>query len=135
MTLDWRGPIMGFSGSWFEALGSLETRKDGSMNEKSFLAAGDTLINPALLAYASVETDSDGIQVRLGFAGGPAGAASELKLQGLEARSVLRWLRTRAEFLDSGSLDRRVGASPLYRSGAASNSVCPGGSRLVGVGH
>jgi hypothetical protein len=69
---------------------------------KIFLAAGDVLINPALLAYAVVETDSDGAQLRLGFAGQAGSAHTEVKLAGLEARSVLRWLRTNAEFLDAG---------------------------------
>jgi hypothetical protein len=78
------------------------------MNDRSFLAAGDVLINPALLAYATVETDTDGQQVRLGFAGVAGGMPGELTLRGLEARSVLRWLRTRAEFLDSGPQPARL---------------------------
>ena len=69
---------------------------------KTFLAVGDILLNPELLAYAVIETDSEGPSVRLGFTG-PAGVApNEMLLSGLEARSVLRWLRTNAEFLDSG---------------------------------
>ena len=36
---------------------------------KTFLAAGDILLNPELLAYAVIETDSDGPSVRLGFTG------------------------------------------------------------------
>src|SRR6185312_8797599 len=74
---------------------------------KGFLAAGDVLINPALLAYAAVETDSDGLQLRLGFAGQAGAPQCELRLEGLEARSVLRWLRTNSEFLDAGSTSRR----------------------------
>jgi hypothetical protein len=69
---------------------------------KTFLAAGDVLINPSLLAYAFVETDSDGVQVRLGFSGQAGAPQKEVRLVGLEARSVLRWLRTNSEFLDSG---------------------------------
>jgi len=69
---------------------------------KTFLAAGDILLNPELLAYAVIETDSDGPSVRLGFTGLAGVAPNEMLLSGLEARSVLRWLRTNAEFLDSG---------------------------------
>jgi hypothetical protein len=74
---------------------------------KGFLAAGDVLINPALLAYAAVETDSDGLQLRLGFAGQAGAPQCEIRLEGLEARSVLRWLRSNTEFLDAGSSLRR----------------------------
>lgn len=69
---------------------------------KTFIAAGDVLINPSLLAYVNVETDSDGTQLRLGFAGQSGGVPAEVRLEGLEARSVLRWLRSNSEFLDSG---------------------------------
>jgi hypothetical protein len=75
---------------------------------KSFLAAGDVLINPSLLAYAVVETDSDGPQLRLGFSGQAGDARCEVRLTGLEARSVLRWLRVNSEFLDAGSPTRRL---------------------------
>jgi len=69
---------------------------------KTFLAAGDVLLNPELLAYAVIETDSEGQSVRLGFTGLAGSAPNEMLLTGLEARSVLRWLRTNAEFLDAG---------------------------------
>jgi hypothetical protein len=69
---------------------------------KSFLSAGDVLINPALLAYAIIENDSEGPNVRLGFAGSVAERTREIELTGLEARSVIRWLRTNADFLDAG---------------------------------
>jgi len=95
---------------------------------KGFLAAGDVLINPALLAYAAVETDSDGLQLRLGFTG-PAGSPQcEIRLEGLEARSVLRWLRTNSEFLDAGSTSHRreplttLECSGRYETGV---QVCP----------
>jgi hypothetical protein len=85
---------------------------------EGFLAAGDVLINPALLAYAAVETDSDGLQLRLGFAGQAGTPECELRLEGLEARSVLRWLRTHSEFLDAGSTSRRrEPRAPLECSG------------------
>jgi hypothetical protein len=103
---------------------------------KSFLAAGDVLINPALLAYASVETDTDGIQLRLGFAGPSTSGPRELRLTGLEARSVLRWLRTHAEFLDSGNptLHRsRAAAEPSPAWGAVGASGgCP--DRAIAIG-
>jgi hypothetical protein len=83
---------------------------------KTFLAAGDVLINPSLLAYAAVDTDSEGPQLRLGFAGQAGSTHYEVRLTGLEARSVLRWLRTNAEFLDQG-------ANPFRRDRAASPIV------------
>ena len=70
---------------------------------KTFLAAGDVLINPTLLAYATVETDTEGVRLRLGFSGQAGAPQTEIRLQGLEARSVLKWLRSNAEFLDSGN--------------------------------
>jgi hypothetical protein len=79
---------------------------------KTFLAAGEYLINPALLAYAVTETDSEGLQLRLGFAGSVGAAPVEVLLKGLEARSVLRWLRTHAEFLDAGSPSIRRDCTP-----------------------
>jgi hypothetical protein len=87
------------------------------MNGKQFLAAGDVLINPALIAYATVETDTEGYRLRLGFAG-PTGAP-EIVVDGFEARSILRWLRQHAEFLDAGTPHRlTVGEprSPLTRA-------------------
>jgi len=62
---------------------------------KAFLAIGDYLINPALVAYAVVE----GPQLRLGFAPGAREGPGELRLHGEEGREVLRWLRLNAEFL------------------------------------
>src|SRR5262249_16216568 len=69
---------------------------------KTFLAAGDVLINPSLISYATVETDSEGVHLRLGFAGQAGAPHGEVRLAGSEARSVLRWLRTNADFLDPG---------------------------------
>lgn len=77
---------------------------------RPFLIAGDVVINPALLAFASVETDSEGIQLRLGFSGPGSLAVREIELRGLEARSMLRWLRSHAEFLDAGSSTGRSGS-------------------------
>ncbi len=73
----------------------------------TFLSAGDVLINPALLNYAVVETDSEGLNLRLGFAEAPGKTPGELRLTGFEARSVLRWLRGHTEFLDAGSSSLR----------------------------
>jgi hypothetical protein len=85
---------------------------------KTFLAAGDILINPRQLSYAVVETDSEGLHLRLGFADRAGGAPGELRLSGLEARAVLRWLRHNAEFLDSGGFS-------LYRDRPPSQVVAP----------
>jgi hypothetical protein len=62
---------------------------------KQFLAVGDYLINPELLTYAV----SEGRQLRLGFAHPAPDAHGELRLDGEEAREVLRWLRLNAVFL------------------------------------
>lgn len=103
---------------------------------KNFLAAGDVLINPALLAYASVETDSDGIQLRLGFAGPSNSGPRELRLAGPEARSVLRWLRTHAEFLDSGNptlhRSRPADEPAIGRGNFIAPKGCP--DRAVAIG-
>jgi hypothetical protein len=96
---------------------------------KGFLAAGDVLINPALLAYATVETDSDGLQLRLGFAGQAGAPQCEIRLEGLEARSVLRWLRSNTEFLDAGSSLRRE----LRPSRLESNLKIHQGRELSGI--
>ena len=67
--------------------------------DKKFLAVGDTLINPDLLAYALVEDDGeDGLELRLGFAS-QAGGFNDLRLRGEEAVVVLRWLRLNSDFL------------------------------------
>ena len=64
------------------------------MNAKRFLAVGDLLINPDLLAYATYEDDHDGPRLRLGFAtGSGASARAEVRLAGEEAEQALRWLR------------------------------------------
>jgi hypothetical protein len=64
------------------------------MANKRFLAIGDLLINPDLLAYATFEDDGDGPRLRLGFATGASGSArSEVRLAGDEARHAVRWLR------------------------------------------
>jgi hypothetical protein len=80
------------------------------MNGKQFLAAGNVLINPALIAYAAVETDSEGYRLRLGFAG-PTDPP-EILVQGIEARTILRWLRQHAEFLDAGTPPRPMAGTP-----------------------
>ncbi len=49
-----------------------------------FLAAGDVLINPALLAYAVVDADTEGQQVRLGFSGSTPEEPWELVVRGVE---------------------------------------------------
>ena len=69
---------------------------------KSFLAFGDYLINPDLLAYAIVENDGAEPRLRLGFAASFPDSRGELRLAGEEAREVLRWLRLNATFLTRG---------------------------------
>ncbi len=91
---------------------------------KPFLAAGEVLINPSLLAFAVVETDSEGPAVRLVFAGSAGDSPLELALSGLEARSVIRWLRSHAEFLDAGTPSFRRGhAAAVHREPAPQVAV------------
>lgn len=94
---------------------------------KTFLSAGDVLINPSLVAYAFVEVNSEGPRLRLGFSGRDGDADGELQLTGLEARSVLRWLRTIAEFLDAGSpsiRSNRTTPAAIIKKPVESNSSC-----------
>lgn len=72
---------------------------------KQFLAVGDYLINPELLAYAV----SEGRQLRLGFAQQAPDSQGELQIDGEEAREVLRWLRLNAVFLSKSGAFGSVG--------------------------
>jgi hypothetical protein len=66
---------------------------------KKFLAVGDYVINPDLLAYAI----TDGSQLRIGFTADGRGLGRELEVSGEAAKELLRWLRLNAEFLTRGS--------------------------------
>jgi hypothetical protein len=90
---------------------------------KTFLAAGDVLINPSLLAYAAVDTDSEGPQLRLGFAGQAGSTHYEVRLTGLEARSVLRWLRTTRGPTHSAAIGPRARSSRSSRGRRAVSLV------------
>jgi hypothetical protein len=90
------------------------------MNAQRFLAIGDLLINPDLLAYATFEEEADGPRLRLGFAtGSGAFAKSEVRLSGSEAGEALRWLRLHATSLTQegafGSIGRPLKGSPSGR--------------------
>jgi hypothetical protein len=87
------------------------------MTSQRFLAIGDLLINPDLLAYATFEEDADGPRLRLGFASGAgAFARAEVRLSGSEAGVALRWLRLHATSLTQdgafGSIGRPIKGSP-----------------------
>ncbi len=77
----------------------------------SFLAVGDYLFNPELLAYVVVESDRAEPRLRLGFAASSPNAGGELWLAGEEAREVLRWLRLNATHLTRGGAFGSVGRS------------------------
>jgi hypothetical protein len=68
---------------------------------KQFLAVGDYLINPELLAYAVLAPGSAEPRLRLGFSTAVADQEGELELTGDVAREVLRWLRLNATFLST----------------------------------
>jgi hypothetical protein len=72
---------------------------------KQFLAVGNYLINPQLVTYAV----SEGRQLRLGFAPHSPHAHGELRLDGEEAREVLRWLRQNAVFLSKAGAFGSIG--------------------------
>ncbi len=78
----------------------------------SFLAVGDYLFNPELLAYAIVENDREEPQLRLGFAAASPDSGGELRLAGEEARELLRWLRLNATYLTKGGGFGSIGRSP-----------------------
>src|SRR5262245_27213241 len=105
---------------------------------KPFLAAGDVLINPALLAFAAVETDSDGLRLWLRFSGPGPEAGTELELDGLEARSMLSWLRRNAEFLDSRRSGVRLDKAADSRSlgvGRTASAGCCRDVDLIAASH
>jgi hypothetical protein len=86
------------------------------MATQRFLAVGDLLINPDLLAYATFDEDADGPRLRLGFATGSGGFANpEVQLSGSEAGVALRWLRLHATSLTQdgafGSIGRAMKGS------------------------
>ncbi len=88
------------------------------MSLKKFLAIGDLLINPDLLAYAAFEEDAGGPRLRLGFAT-PAGnpGRAEVRLSGEEAGVAIRWLR-----LNATSLTREGAFGPIARPIGATHS-------------
>jgi hypothetical protein len=90
---------------------------------KQFLAVGDYLINPELLAYAVLEPGSAEPRLRLGFSTRVADQEGELELTGDVAREVLRWLRLNATFLSTGGGFGSTGlsAQPARESEARSN--------------
>jgi hypothetical protein len=70
------------------------------MASRRFLAVGDLLINPDLLAYAPFDQDADGPRFRLGFVtASGASARAEVRLSGSEAGVALQWLRLHATSL------------------------------------
>jgi hypothetical protein len=89
---------------------------------KQFLAVGDYLINPELLAYAVLEPSSAEPRLRLGFSTRAAEPEGELALTGDVAREVLRWLRLNATFLStsggfgSTGLSAQAAREPEVRS-------------------
>jgi hypothetical protein len=99
-----------------------------------YIAAGEVLLNPALLAYAVVETDSEGPRLRLGFLGRTGEAPGEVIVSGPEARSLLGWLRRDAQFLDSGDgprpAGRRRGPVIGWRKAEEARPSCPAPLRL-----
>jgi hypothetical protein len=86
------------------------------MQTKRYLAVGDILINPDLLALATVEEGDDGPRLRLVLAGGSGTSPrTEVRLAGEEAGALLRWLRLSSLYLTSdgtfGPLGRPIEAS------------------------
>jgi hypothetical protein len=88
------------------------------MSLKKFLAIGDLLFNPDLLAYAAFQDDAGDVRVRLGFAT-PSGipGRGEVHLSGEEASVAIRWLR-----LNATSLTREGAFGPIARPIEVTNS-------------
>jgi hypothetical protein len=82
---------------------------------KSFLIVGNYVINPDLLAFASIETDGEEPRVRLGFAAGSASSGGEIRLAGEAAREILRWLRLNATFLTKPPSSSAGGDTPAQQ--------------------
>src|SRR5207248_2419784 len=82
-----------------------EPLNEGDPIVKTFLAVGDLLINPNLLAYAAVEGDAEEPKLRLAFSSSAPGAypRNEIRLAGEEARATLRWLRLNATYLNQAA--------------------------------
>ncbi len=78
---------------------------------KTFLAVGDLLINPNLLAYAAVEGDAEEPRLRLAFSAPGTQPRNEVRLVGEEARATLRWLRLNATFLNQDAAFAKPGAT------------------------
>jgi hypothetical protein len=97
---------------------------------KQFLAVGDLLINPELLAYAVLERGSAEPRLRLGFSTRVADQDGELELTGDEAREVLRWLRLNATFLSTGG---GFGSTGLSVQQARDSEVRTSGWRAHGA--
>jgi hypothetical protein len=77
----------------------------------SFLAVGEYLLNPELVAYATVDNDRADPGLRLLFTASSPDAGGELLLAGEEAREVLRWLRLNATYLTKGGGFGLIGRS------------------------
>jgi hypothetical protein len=88
------------------------------MSLKKFLAIGDLVFNPDLLAYAAFEEDGGGVRLRLGFAS-PSGipGRAEVRLSSVEADAAIRWLRLNSTCLTRegafGSIARPIEATKL----------------------
>ena len=67
-----------------------------------FITAGDLVLNLGAILYAVVETDSEGLSLRVGLSPGGGPRATEIRVHGQEARTLLGWLRSRSCFLGEG---------------------------------
>jgi hypothetical protein len=107
------------------------------MQTKRYLAVGDILINPDLLALATVEEGDDGPRLRLVLAGGSGTSPrTEVRLAGEEAGALLRWLRLSSLYLTPDGAFGPLG-SPIVAPGARpleDGARSPAGHRGVLVG-
>jgi hypothetical protein len=89
---------------------------------KKFVAVGDYIINPDLLAYAVVEEERQSVLLRLGFAAQAGPGRAELRLGGDDARAALRWLRLNSMFLTQDASLGPLGQPSESREPAASRN-------------
>jgi hypothetical protein len=99
---------------------------------KQFLAVGDYLINPELLAYAVLEPGAAEPHLRLGFATRSNDPEGELHLTGDAAREVLRWLRLNAVFLSTNGGFGSIGAAPRLSTEVEAGNIGRAGKPAFG---
>jgi len=88
-----------------------------------FITAGDLVLNLGSILYAVVETDSEGLSLRVGLSPGGGPRATEIRIYGQEARTLLGWLRSQSYFLGEGQV---AGRGPRVVATSPGDPTSPG---------